>query len=121
MSALVYSSQTTFERIRGALLEIGLRAVLIQEGEDAFSRVPDAEVAFVEMSSPMEYTARSMLKKNKIHTILLLDQFQTGWMQINDENVTGYIFLNVSQRELGARVKACLRVARRNTRVGKLA
>ena len=120
MCALVCSSKSTFERISDVLLEIGLKAVLIREGEDAFAMVPDAEVAFVEMSCPMENTARSVLTKSRIHTILLINQFQTGWMQVNDENVSGYIFLNVSQRELASRVKASLRLARRNARMEEL-
>jgi DNA-binding response OmpR family regulator len=121
MCAVVSSSKSTYERISRVLLEMGLRAALIQDGNELLEMVPPPEMAFVEISCPIGKTARALLNQKGIQTVLLINQFQAEWLQGLEDNISGYIFLNIGERELEARVKACLRFVRKNSRVEEMA
>ena len=120
MCAVVSSSKSTYERISRVLLEMGLRAALIQDGNELLEMVPPPEMAFVEISCPIGKTARDLLNQQGIQTVLLINQFQAEWLQGLEDNVSGYIFMNISERELEARIKACLRFIRKNSRVEEM-
>ena len=110
VKAVVYSTKEVYARFEPVLKDMGIQSFSAAE-QPAVTLSPSTfDLALVEVNGPpdVENGGYCVNSDDSMPTILLFNGWSIFWEKYTEKQVCAYIYLNISDKELSARVKAVI-------------
>lgn len=110
MNAVVYSTREVYARFEPVLKDMGIESFPAAEHTTVTLPPSTFDMSLVEVngSPEVENGGYCINSDSSTPTILLFNGWSIFWKQYTENQVCGYIYLNISDKELSARVKAII-------------